>query len=113
MRIEIESSSNFSDVDVIVKQLCRLGWSQVIENGMTYFALFRDITFHGHSRDVSNYKWIFKNSSSSIIFESTTIPNNDNLRTDNSIFRVLAGKIVSDLLRNDCLSCITYIIQLD
>ncbi len=113
MRIELESSSGFSDEDMIVKQLCRLGWSQVIENELTYFALFRDITLHGHSRDVSNYKWFFKNSTSKVFFESTSIPNNDNQRTGNSIFRVLAGKIISDLLRDDCLPIIKFTIQLD
>ena len=110
MSILIEITGNLNEEELF-KQLNCFGWSQVIENGKTYFALFRPVVVNGKSQDVEAYLWGYSLSPNIAMFQSCSIPSGVNLRTGNTVFRVLAGKIVSDLIRNDCLKIKTYSIS--
>ncbi len=110
MNIRIEITGTLNEEELF-KQLNSFGWSQVIENGKTYFALYRNVVVNGKSQDVETFFWEFSFSPNEAVFQSCSMPGGVNLRTGNTVFRVLAGKIVGDLIRNDCLRIKTYSIS--
>ena len=101
MSIGIEITGTFNEEELLY-QLNSFGWAQVIENGKAFFALYRPILVNGKAQGVETFLWEYSMSSNKVVFQSCSIPSGVNLRSGNTVFRVLAGKIVSNLIRNDC-----------
>ena len=110
MNIRIEITGTLNEEELF-NQMNSFGWTQIIEDDKTYFALIRAVVINGKSQDVEAYLWEYSLSPNKAMFQSCSIPCGVNLRTGNTVFRVLAGKIVSDLIRNDCLKITSYSIS--
>ena len=107
MSILIEITGSLIEEEIF-KQLNRFGWSQIIENGKTYYALFKSIMINGKSKDVEAFRWEYTYAPLKMVFQSCVLPKGVTTRTGNTVLRVLAGKITSDLISNDCLNIKMY-----
>ena len=110
MSIKIEITGELND-EVIIKQLNSFGWAQVIENSKTFFVLYRRVKVNGEYTDVEAYQLEYSSYPDCAIFQTGIVPKGVNLRTGNTVYRILSGKIVSDLIRNDDLKIKKYSIS--
>lgn len=107
MSIQITITGPF-DVKSIFSQLTNHGWTLNYEGDALLIVYLRPIEINGKEKSVQAFKWTVTVSRQQIIFQTMGVPRGSNVRTGYSVFRVLAGRIVSDIIRNDCLKVMSY-----
>ena len=107
MHIHITITGPFDEKNIF-NQLESLGWAQTIKGNIIYISLFHSIYCNGKDRSVENYEFEVRASENQMVFLSMDVPVGISLRTGFSVYRVLAGRIVSDLIRNDGLHILSY-----
>ena len=107
MHIQITITGEFDERSVF-HQLESHGWAQTIKGRSIYISLFRSIYCNGKDRSVENYEFEVRTSENQMVFLTMDVPVGINLRTGFTVYRVLAGRLVGDLIRNDDLRILSY-----